>query len=67
MATSGEKLKQLQARKTNLIDQNERLRLQIVGLSSLGHINNEAQKLGLSRTEKVLSLTSQPVVAMNNP
>lgn len=67
LATTGEQLKLLQNRKENLENQNNRLRQQIVNLSTLELIEEKAIKLGMVPVEDTLNLKDKPPVAMKQP
>lgn len=67
LATTGEQLENLTQREANLSQQNQRLRKQIISLSSLDTIEIRALELGLQKTNQVISLSSMPQVAMNQP
>lgn len=67
LATSGEQLRMLRQRKENLVEQNSRLREQVISFRALETIDARAQDLGLYKTENILSLSSQTPVAMHQP
>ncbi|MCH7951364.1 hypothetical protein IH980_01315 [Patescibacteria group bacterium] len=65
LATSGEKLRDLKRRQENLLDQNSRLRAEIIEKSALTALEDRAQKLGFVKSTQTLSISSQPPVAMH--
>ncbi len=64
LATTGEKLHQLEERATLLEQENKILSEEINRMGSLSRVNQEAQSLGLVKVKKVLNLTSQVPFAL---
>lgn len=67
LATSGEQLESLINRKSNLVEQNNLLRKQVIMQGSLENILNKAYELGMLATIETQSITPAPPVAMNLP
>jgi len=67
LATSGNTLNDLELRKTNLTDQNQRLRGEIISQSALQTLALRAQRLGFVSAAETLNLSAQPNVAMRQP
>lgn len=65
LATSGERLRSLENRKEKLIAQNERLRLEILSLSSLSALEARATSLGLTEAVKTVNISVKPPIAMH--
>ena len=65
LATSGERLRNLEERTEELKEQNDRLRTEIIRLSSLETLQERATSLGLTTNIQTLNLPSQPPIAMN--
>lgn len=64
LATSGERLRNLEQRKEKLVEQNALLRMETIRLSSLETLETRAASLGLSRNIQAINVPSQPPIAM---
>lgn len=65
LATNGEQLRLLLQRTSNLKDQNSRLNQEINNNSALNTLEKKAQELGFIKSTQILTLSSQPPVAMH--
>lgn len=66
LATSGEKVRSLEAEISFLEKENNRLSVEINKIASLSRIAAEAEKMGLVRATRVLHLTPEIPVAMSH-
>ncbi len=64
LATSGEKVAELEVRAAQIEAENNLLEEEISQMGALSRVSQEAEKLGLVRTSNVLYLTSQIPVAL---
>lgn len=64
LATAGEKVEQFEIRTVQIEQENSLLKEKIGQMGALSRISQEAKKLGLVRTSKILYLTSQIPVAL---
>lgn len=64
LATSGVDLDQIENQSQKLTEDNFLLEESFLELSSLTRIASEAAKLGFSKTEKIVSLTSEAPIAL---
>lgn len=65
LATSGERVRSLEAEIDLLEKENNRLSAEINQIASLSRIANEAEKMGLTKATQVLHLTPEIPVAMS--
>ena len=65
LATSGEKVRLLEAEISLLERENNRLSAEINQIASLSRIASEAEKMGLTKATQVLRLTPEIPVAMS--
>lgn len=64
LATTGEKVRQLELQADQLEEENATLTAEINKIGSLARITEEAQKLGLVKATRVLHLTPEIPVAL---
>jgi len=65
LATSGERLRNLEQHQQKLVEQNARLRMEIIRLSSLRALEDRAASLGLTRNIQAVNVSSQTPIAMH--
>lgn len=65
LATSGERVRSLEAEIDLLEKENNQLSAEINQIASLSRIANEAEKMGLTKATQVLHLTPEIPVAMS--